>query len=408
MLEQIKKLLSWKLRTRFLILAAIIALFSFPLLNSIPAKKSFAQEVVDCNTAVKELRFSCYRSVLEKHYADSWQTAIADIKNNPEMSFISRDHSYAIFGTNCHTFYHALGDFIATYSDTSDLENQLNLGPGDCTAGYTMGLYKRTALENNFQTDLLKKFYKICKKGQENQCAHEIGHLLHDKYTYSIFKVLDNISFTEYGLKPHENYQYTTFDKVDFNAPFEECEEIISDNNNLLAQCYTGVGHNLFLFSEFSPNGYKDQFSECASVADENKEYCYGFLIYRIGINVVAPKFLAGEFEEGKKICDEVDALANQEGLKHHCYIGVGGGIGLFIDSEYQLDRVNEDNLVEIKKTLLDYASLCNQSEEAYIDKCFAGLMGTKFKGFYKTLKIHHERIEKLLPTLDSDFRVVG
>lgn len=413
MLNQIKKLLLRKVKIKAFIIIVAAALFiisaAYFYSDSGNKGKTLESDIADCNIIAKELRFSCYRSVLEKHSSKTnLENFISSISNNRTFSFISKDNSYAIFGTNCHTFYHALGDLVATYSNSDKLEKLLNLGPYGCTAGYTMGLYKRMALKNNFSKDLLKKFYKICREGQDNQCAHEIGHLLHDKYTYSILKILDDLSLKNYGLKPVDQYKYTTFDNVDLNAPFEECEEVIADNENLLAQCYTGIGHNMFIFSEFSPDGYKGQFRDCDSVAEENRDSCYGFLIYRIGINTVAPKFLSGQFDEGKKICDEVEALAGQDNLKYHCYIGLGGGIGLFMDSEYQLDKINEDNLVETKNALFKYASLCHKAEEEFIDKCFAGLMGTRFKSFYTIFKIHLEEIEKLLPTLESDFKVVG
>lgn len=413
MLNQIKKLLLRKVKIKAFIVIVAAALFIISAVyfysNFDSKGKALESEIEDCNIIATELRFSCYRSVLEKHSSKTdLENFISSISDKHALSFISKDNSYAIFGTNCHTFYHALGDFAATYSGIDKLEKLLNLGPSGCTAGYTMGLYKRMALKNNFSLDLLKKFYKICREDQVNQCAHEIGHLLHDKYTYSILKVLDDISFKEYGLKTNEKYKYTTFEKVDLDAPFEECEEVIADNKNLLAQCYTGIGHNMFIFSEFSPDGYKQQFRDCDFLTEENRDSCFGFLIYRIGINTVAPKFLSGQFDEGNKICDEVEALAGRSNLKHHCYIGLGGGIGLFIDSEYQLDKINEDNLVETKKALFKYGSLCDKSEKEFIDKCFAGLMGTRFESFYETLKIHHERIEKLLPVLDSDFKVVG
>lgn len=399
-----------KIRILTLILILVGILFSTYFYSSYKLK-SLESEIKECNVVARELRFSCFRASLENHFQkskSSLEDFIISVKNNKKLLFKSDDNSYAIFGTNCHTFYHALGDLAATYSGTDKLEEFLKIGPSGCTAGYTMGLYKRLALKDYYSLDLLKRYYKVCPSGQSNQCAHEIGHLLHDKYTSSILKVLDDLSLKTYALNYPDKYQYISFDKVDLNAPFEDCEEIITENDNLVAQCYTGIGHNMFIFSEFSPTGYKDQFKECESVAEENKENCFGFLIYRIGINTVASKFISGKFDEGNKICSEVESLAGRDNLKHHCYIGLGGGIGLFIDSEYNLSQINDDNLVETKKTLLNFAALCEKSPEDFIDQCLAGLMGTRFEGFYKTLKLNFKRIEELRPRLDKDFKVVG
>lgn len=391
-----------------------VSLFAFALVKQYKndTQLAFAKEIIICNGVPKEFRFSCYRASIEKFYGKKQFKSTKELKrqilSNSSLNFHSGDSSYAIFGTNCHTFYHALGDFIATYSDISDLENQLNQGPSDCTAGFTMGLYKRMALKNKFQTDLLKKFYKICKKDQENQCAHEVGHLLHDKYTSAVLKVLDNISLKEYDLKPHENYQYTTFDKVDLNTPFEECEDIFSDNNNLVAQCYTGVGHNLFLFGEFSPDGYKQQFKQCTSVADENKENCYGFLAYRIGINDAATKFLAGKPQEGIKVCKDVVDLTGTRGMKKHCYLGVGGGIGLFLDSEFANTKIIGENISQIQKTVVEHINMCDQAEEEFKEECYKGLLGTKLKKLYKDLNLQNAVIEKILPKSNDAFQVVG
>ena len=317
--------------------------------------------------------------------------------------------SYAIFGTNCHTFYHAAGDFMATYSNES-VQKILDLGPTTCTNGYTMGVYKRLALKNHYATDTFKEFYKVCKKGAENQCAHEIGHVLHDKYSYSVLKTLDNISSEDYQLAYPQKYDYVTFDKntaENLDKPFEECKKIMPDENKL-AQCFTGVGHNLFLFAEFSKDHYKAVFDECENVSETNRDECYGFLVYRIGINEAGTKFLSKDFEGGRKVCDEIAERAKRPELKEHCYRGIGGGIGLFVDSEYALTEINEKNLFSIKNQLLGYLKLCENSDREFVNSCFAGLFGTKFAKFYDLLKIYYEKIEQLRPSWDSDFEVVG
>lgn len=380
-------------------------------------KYSFAQSVESCNATSTQERFSCYRKTIDAFYKDNPQGFLKALKSEEKnLSFTATgadegNITYAIFGTNCHTFYHAVGDFMASYGSIGDVKTMIDQGPTNCTNGYTMGVYKRLALRNHFDTALLKKFWEVCHEGAENQCAHEIGHILHDKYSYSVLKVLDDMSAKQYKLVYPESYTYTLYQngniKADTDKPFEECRQIMPDENKL-AQCYTGIGHNLFLFGEFAKDGYKGVFSECGQSADINREDCYAFLIYRIGINEAATKFMSGKFEEGRKICNDVASMAGSYDYKEHCYRGVGGGIGLFVDSEYALADINEKNLVSVKDRLTGYIKLCEQSEEEFVNGCFAGLFGTKFAKFYDLLKIYYEPIERLRPSWDSDFEVVG
>lgn len=398
----------------FLLLVSAIFLSMFFLFdNQKPKTKnlSFSKALAGCNFTATELRFSCYRSIIEKYYKGNINGFSQKIKNDKDLSFASRSNqndkiTYAIFGTNCHTFYHAAGDFIATYAK-GDLKSILDLGPTNCTNGYTMGVYKRLAIINNYDINLLKKFYEICKEGAQNQCAHEIGHVLNDKYSYSILKHLDDISQKQYGLSYPQNYQYVSFEQSDINAPFDDCKKIMPDENKL-AQCYTGIGHNLFLFGEFAKDNFRAVFDECAESDAKNTDNCYGFTIFRIGQNHAGTEFLNKNFSRGNQICLESVAQINRDGLEKHCYLGIGSGIGLWIDSEYSSIKIDDNNLVQIKKELLELALLCNEAEEAFKDNCFAGLLGTKFKKFYKDLGIYEENIERILPTIDSDFEVVG
>lgn len=367
--------------------------------------------IAACSRETNELRFSCYRSGIETRYATDVRGFAAFLAANEDrlktvFSQQSGDISYAIFGTNCHTFYHAAGDFIATYS-TEDIPTQLSYGPTACTNGFTMGVYKRNALRAGFSLDVLKKFYEACLDGAENQCAHEIGHNLHDKYSYSILKILDDLSWKHYGLRYPESYAYVTLAETNLNSPFEDCKKIMPDESKL-AQCFTGIGHNLFLFGEFDPEGFRSVLDECSRVNVAHRDDCYGFLIYRIGINNAAPLFLAHRSDAGRKICEDIVSLIKREDLEYHCYLGIGGGIGLFVDSEYALVKIGDENLPAVKAQLLGFAKLCEESKEQFIDRCFAGLFGTKFLQFYNYLGLYHERIEKILPKLNTAFEVVG
>ena len=342
---------------------------------------------------------------------------MSKVENDADLTFKGKDTSYAIFGTNCHTFYHAVGDLIATESTEPDIQSALNNCSLSCTNGCMMGLYKRTALENSFPTDLLKEFYEVCRDEEKHQCAHEIGHLLHDKYTTSILQTLDNLTKEQYGFSYPKEYNYTLFEKGNLNAPFEECRKILPKDER--SYCYTGVGHNLFLFSEFSPDGYKTQLQECMNIKEGNQEDCFGFLLFRIGINSVAPKFLSSQFVEGNEVCENAVDIIERGDLIYHCYKGVGGGIGLFMESEYPEYFIDEelpifseqftvDDIKNIKKSLLAFAKLCEASpSETLQNECFQGLLGTRFKTLYLLFGVKHKQIEKLLPNL-SNFEVSG
>jgi len=314
----------------------MVAAFVFAAVYYIASREvqgQFSKDVEQCNFVERQLRFSCYRSVIEKYYEGDLKEFMEKTENNADLTFKGKDTSYAIFGTNCHTFYHALGDLIATNYTEPDVQSALKHCSLSCTNGCMMGLYKRTALGNGFPTDLLKEFYRACREEARHQCAHEIGHLLHDKYTESILKILDDLSYERYGFSYFEVYNYVLFENPDLDAPFQECRQILPRDE--LSYCYTGVGHNLFLFSEFSPDGYKAQLQECINIEEGNREDCFGFLLFRIGINSVAPKFLSSQFVDGNEICEDAISIIGRDDLMYHCYKGVGGGIGLFIESEY-------------------------------------------------------------------------
>ena len=407
-----------KLKKYIVISILLVSLVLFAIYYGIfaDAERKFVREIEGCNLIEKELRFSCYRKVLEKYYEGEFENFLEDIKNNASISFKGKDTSYAIFGTNCHTFYHAVGDFIATNNTEDAVRSSLDYCPLSCTNGCMMGLYKRIALENNFTTEILEEFYSTCRQEEKHQCAHEVGHLLHDKYTTSILETLDRLSYEQYNLQYPQEYNYALFEKADLNAPFEECRKILPENE--FSYCYTGVGHNLFLFSEFSSDGYKTQLQECMGVEEINREECFGFLLFRIGINSVAPKFLSSQFIEGNEICEDAVAIIGRDNLIHHCYKGVGGGIGLFVESEYpeyfvdaQLPIFDEDYKLEdiknIKKILSNFVGLCKASLGKYTQECLEGLLGTRFKTLYFLFGLQNKDIEELLPKLD-DFEVSG
>lgn len=372
--------------------------------------EDFGKQIIFCNNVNKNFRFSCYLNAISKYYGNNLPSLVADIKTRKDIKFedsfdIQQGVSYAVFGTNCHTFYHAVGDFIQTHSQTP-LAEKISMCSSACTSGCVMGLYKRTALEGQFNEELLKSYYNLCPSDSKHQCAHEIGHNLHDKYTYSILKPIDEISSKQYQLNYARNYNYTTLKDPNLNAPFDDCKKLVPESE--LAYCYTGIGHNLFLFSEFSPNGYRSGFQECEAVDPSHKNDCYDFLIYRVGINHVAPMFLSDKAGQGSQICDEVVTLSKNPDLKHHCYLGVGGGIGLFIDSEYADLELNDNNFTQTQKQVSAELDLCGKVESDFQDDCYRGLLGTPVKNLYKKLNLKNYIIEELLPKINNGFQVVG
>ena len=382
--------------------------------------KLLVAEVATCNSTSKELKFSCYRKTIEKYYRGDLKGFYKEvIKDERALNFKGKeDASYAIFGTNCHSFYHAAGDFIATNIEPkSTIESAVNYCTTACTSGCVMGLYKRVALDRGYSEDLLRQLYAACPSESNHQCAHEIGHILHDKYTYSTLKVIDKISTDNYGLKPAKNYSYTTYpnEKKSLELPFEVCNKLLPDGER--SYCYTGIGHNLFMFSEFAPGGFKTQYKECSALV-ENKENCYSFLVYRIGINDAAVKFIQKNIELGNHVCqtavDDVlreDPTMSREELLKHCYRGVGGGIGLYVDSEFTNTYIDRLDKTTVGDRLKPYGLLCESVDIAYIRACYEGLLGTRYKKLYMKFKMNIDWIDKILPELEKDksnFEVVG
>lgn len=360
-----------------------------------------------CNKEDSRLRFSCYRSAVEKNFRGNLGDYLLSIKSRKDLDFSVEEGSaaYAIFGTNCHTFYHALGDFAASHGN--DLEELVKYNPAKCTGGYTMGLYKRLALKSDFDSTIMRKMMDICPVNESVQCAHEVGHLLHDKYAVPILTKLDDLTLKSYGIKGPDEAERFSAAGADIKKAFEECDELIEDEN-LKAQCRTGIGHNLFLFSEFSPRGVAGEMDECRLITDKKtRGECMAFLVYRVGINEAAVKFMEKNFAAGIETCRNIVKISGESDLEKHCYIGLGGGIGLFADSEYALTEINDGNIAGIKAKLNEMMNLCESVPVGFKDNCYAGLFGTRFAKFYDLLKLYNERVEKLRPVW-TIFEVVG
>ncbi len=364
-------------------------------------KYQLRSRVTFCNTEAPHLRFSCYRAELEKVYDSNplYQENMRSFVNfvsDAGVKFRSEDDdiSYAHFGTNCHTFYHALGDTIGTYGEGSITQLHA-LCPLDCTSGCAMGLHKRMALKSGFSDEENKEFYRACTDSEKHQCTHEIGHSLQDKNVSSILGVLDGLSEKYYGLAQPQTYTYTIKAKPDIDSAFGDCRRLLPSDE--WEYCFTGVGHNFFLYSAFSEKNYKTQIDECMNVSAENRDPCLAYLLFRIGINEAAPKFLNGEYDAGKAICDDLVQSIGSRKLSNDCYKGIGGGIGLFLESELINYAPESLHTNEMKKRILDYGLMCKKvADKSLRQDCILGLLGTKFKNYYDMLVLYDPEIDEL------------
>ncbi|MDZ4260314.1 MAG: hypothetical protein U1A25_01490, partial [Candidatus Sungbacteria bacterium] len=358
-----------------------------------------AKNVAECNNILKQNRFSCFRAALERNYkGGDLGFFVKSIEQDTTIDLHSQDNSYAIFGTNSHTFYHALGDLMATY-DSRPIEDIVSLCPLTSTSGCAMGLHKRIALRNAYMPDTHQSFYAACRNAEKHQCAHEIGHTLHDEFMSSILQILDDITEKQFGLAPAKQYQYVSAKKQNLNAPFETCKKVLPEEEWNF--CFTGIGHNMFLFAEFSPEGFAGQFKSCEEVPQINRDACLSFLLFRIGINEAAPRFLSNDIEGGNKICADALKNANREDLAAHCYKGIGGGIGLFLESEFPLLRVHAATRA-MQREILRGPNLCEQAPKQFRTECLMGILGTRYLLLYKQSGVRHEGVEILIPQIGN------
>lgn len=389
----------------FLILL-IVGLYSSGAFNDF----LFVKAMKRCNIVSEEERFSCFRAGLENYPMSNLEEHIAHVELLvPKFTTNSEDTSYAIFGTNCHTFYHALGDFVAMHAEGRSVEELIKIGTMRCTAGYAMGFFKRLAYEHDYHDQYISNILEACPSPAWNSCVHEVGHVLHDKYTQPILALLDPITEKQYGVQVVPPATDRSSYALDLTRPFEDCRALVPEDD--WPYCYTGIGHNMFLFGAFNPKGYLAELDRCVGVSDvENQEECNEFLIYRIGVNYAAPLFLSSSFDEGKTICQNAVARAstpNEQEYFEQCYLGVGGGIGLYIDSELlSIDPASGD-IPRLKEDLARYARLCNRMPEGYQDNCTLGLLGTNYLKAYLKYRMFDPTIERLIPYA-GNYEIVG
>jgi hypothetical protein len=369
---------------------------------------SLEAKVHACATYPGEERFSCYRAAIEKNWNKKDLKAYITKLMDESITFENDERTYSINGTNCHTFYHAVGDFAATKGGEYTFLELLSLGTPRCTAAYAMGLYKRYAYDHDYPPGLAEEYYRECYIGSNHQCAHEIGHSWHDKYIESILPVMDKITEEKFGIAAPKAIREVH--NPDLKQPFEDCRKLLPENE--WSYCYSGIGHSMFLFSAFNPGGYPAEIKRCDELSGkEDRAQCYRQFIYRVGANYVGPYFLRGQHDEGIKLCNEVIASVSDETLRAQnltaCYLGVGGGIGLYVESEFLHKDVPDEDVPRFRDELLSYVRMCEKVPREHQDTCFTGILGTTVKTAYIKYRMHHPVIERLIPII-GDYQAVG
>lgn len=389
---------------RRLVLAGIFILVAFAGAAAIilSPERLLHAEVKGCEERAPHERFSCFRAALERRApAGDVIRFVEDVRDSSSRrgTFASE---YAVFGTNCHTFYHALGDFVAAHAPDLPLSDQLALGGGACSGGYAMGLYKRIAYAGAFEDGLLSQLYRSCEKDERGagDCAHEIGHALHDKHTRPALMAVDRLT-AQFLDRPSEaardNAESVTAPREKAN-PFEDCRRLLPPR--AWRACYTGVGHNIFLFVELDPRGVtlQDELRACAAIGNvADRDACAYSTMHLVGTNRAAPLFIAGRNAEGTAACADTASLdpARERERLTRCYFGAGVGIGLYAESEYPQEALVRSGAPILIDKLARYTDACETTPAPFIGECFAGLLGTGFSNLYERSGRQHPLVER-------------
>lgn len=335
-------------KTQLFVFIAVIFLIGFGIAKIFSVRESnrnvvdpnhtedtIAEKVASCNVEKVERKFSCYRALLDGIYkGQPIEEFVRAIEQDSSISFKKRADPIGVFGTNCHNFYHALGDFIASESqDHVNLEEFFELCPSTCTGGCYMAAFKRNVMNQDYSSESIQKNLTACTKLSPYACSHEYGHLLHDSATQPVMQIVDEISSKSFGLSYVNGNSYEVLDKIGADELFTSCSNL---ENGLGGICNTGIGHNMFLLIDYSQNGLSQAVSECSDYFTKSLDIseCKRQIIYRTGINKVASLYLSGEFEAGFEKCSEVVALTGEPDLLEYCFYSLGRGLGWLFISE--------------------------------------------------------------------------
>lgn len=359
-----------------------------------------AFEVDACRGLGRAELFSCYRSVLGRHFDGDLLIYLQDIQS-AELTFkddATKGEPYGIFGTACHTFYHALGDFVASETPHLGVKEQLELGSSTCSAGYAMGLMKRRAYLSGYATTTLRsdltEFFRWCYPESKEWCAHEVGHILYDAAEEPILRVVDQISSDRYDT-PTQEYPGVV---SNLRTPFEECRTILP--KEWWGECYIGIGHNAFLFEEFVPDGYRQGTSICTNIAKQSDmTACISSVLYRIGIHYGTPDFLSGRFAEALAVCSRASGNSDvaQSDLSP-CFVGIGRGIGTYILSTVLTSRSVVREAPVSQKEPHELFKLCLSAPPELRGACYDGMVSKEeFVTAYRAFAWQDREIDEAL-----------
>lgn len=388
--------------------AILGALFCIALLYVYVSDSALSRAIQHCESTPVAERFSCFRVAIEKHHSGNDLSAYtAFVQERVYTKNDTGGGAYAIFGTNCHTLQHALGDFVATKSEDIPPEEALRYGDGRCAGGFYMGFLKRYAYMHEYSNQSLSALYDACPHTAREECAHELGHALYDRHGQPVLGVIDTITKEKYNAAVDSPTVSSATPNI--RGAFSDCTTLLE--KDLQPYCYTGIGHNMFLFGEIDEDGYIEQFEACENMETQSERtQCQEFLMYRVGINYASPHFISGSYQDGIMTCENAVAQTNandRDALFAQCYIGVGGGIGLFVDSEFLASDETPEDIVALRDTLYAYADRCSAAPEQFVPDCFSGLLGTHFYDAYTKFRVYHPMLERIVPYNDS-FEVVS
>ena len=359
---------------------------------------SLKESVLNCLQSPQIERFSCYQRAIDNHYNNNLESYVSSIEFQVDEFFVDDVSNYGTFGTSCHTFYHAVGDFISRQVPLEDFDQAVDLCSNNCTGGCLMGLYMRKGLQESYSTESLLSLKNYCIQDQETLCSHTLGHVYNDAYTGSNLKLIDEISKEKYEFEL-EDYSYDVTEHPSLSKAYGACRGL--EDESLIYHCNIGVSHNLFLFLDFSEVGYGESAKSCSDLEEEVDQIrCSSGLAFRVGRNSVTRKFLDGDFQEGNSECSSVTKSVGREGVLENCYVGLGDGIGGTLISKYpDISLLDKDRKEDYIQQLSENISLCNNAASGYVNACFNGLLHGRTLDDYLKYDISNSAADYYLKT---------
>ncbi|MEM3086398.1 MAG: hypothetical protein QXT68_04575 [Halobacteria archaeon] len=340
---------------------------------AVPASApDFQERILFCGREPSPARMPCFKWAI----ADMWArgmnlTGIAAYDRYTREPHVSPGDVGSPFGNNCHTFYHAVGEFIAE-NLAQEPERAMALAPPTCTGGAYMAILHRLHLVHGYDPEMLRRAYRACPDVPAI-CAHVVGHALFDKHVSSILEDLDRITASRYGKSPRP-YRYAG--DTNHSAAFAECREVVEPGN--AEQCYTGIAHSFFLATKHRSVDYRDILQECEKTPDFLKE-CRSNFALRFGFGEVAPILIENNSTGAVAEC----ALLGPD-LQADCHRGAGGGLGLWLEA--QIVGIEGDRMTpeDASGFIRRHVNLCRSMVPEYVPACIRGMVGTPaFKGLY-------------------------